>query len=167
MRVDVLNKTIMASRVPPSRELLTRFLRERRAPSIDEAAALAGWSTAQVERELAGRGRGVLEWSEVASWIVDSWPLATLFQKLGSDADLLPLGLQLIPMPLQQPAYIVSAFHAQWQIEPMPHRTIRPLTFADYMTDLLHRAINAETVDALRDDQEFIRAYESPHGEIE
>lgn len=155
----------MASRVPPSRELLTRFLRERRAQSIDEAAALAGWPAAQLARVLAGRETRVLEWEDVASLIVDSWPLATLFQKLGTNADLLPLGLQLIPMPLQQPAYIVSAFHAQWQIEPMPHRTIRPLTFTDYMTDLLHRSINAETVDALRGDKEFIRAYDYPHGE--
>jgi hypothetical protein len=68
-------------------------------------------------------------------------------------------------MPLDQPAYIVTALRAEWRIEPMPHRVLRSLTFSDYMTDLLHRAILFETVEALRGDAEFTRAYHFPEDE--
>jgi hypothetical protein len=159
----------MAERVPPSRDLLARLLRERRPVPIAEAAALLGWPAAQVEREAAGREAllpgGLVQWGTVALWVVESWPFATLFETLGPDTDLLPRGLQPIPMHLEQPAYIVTALRTQWQIEAMPHRTVRPLTFTDYLTDLLHRAIDPDTVEAMRDDEEFMRAYEFPYEE--
>lgn len=149
----------MSERIPPSHDSLTRFLRERRPQSIAEAAALLGWPAAQVESEARENDAllpdRLVAWRELALWLLDSWPLATL-------ADVLPAGLQPVPMLLDQPAYIVTALRAQWHIEPMPHRALRPLTFADYMTDLLHRAILPQTVEALSGDEEFMRAYDFP-----
>lgn len=96
--------------------------------------------------------------------MLDRWPLRTLIETLGEEGDILPAGLHPIPLILQQPAYVVHALRAQWQIEGMPHRTTRPATFDEYLTDILHRAIDPETVAALRDDREFMRAYEFPEG---
>ena len=153
-------------RQPPSHAMLTRFLRERRPQSIAEAAALVGRPAAEIAKDAASAEvllpGHVIAWREVASWVLEAWPLAMLYERLGPHGELLPTGLQLIPMPLEQPAYIVTALRAQWKIEPMPHRTLRPPTFADYMTDLLHRTIDADTVEALRADEEFVRAYDFP-----
>jgi hypothetical protein len=158
----------MAERIFPSHDLLTRFFRERHPRTLAEVAELAGWPAARLRRQAASEDvlvRGSLvPWSAAARWVMDSWPLATLLPILAAETDVLPAALRPIPMPLLQPAYLVHALHVQSRIERMPHRIARPSTFDDYMTDLLHRAIDAGTVDALHGDEAFLHAYEFPDG---
>jgi hypothetical protein len=159
----------MPARLRPSPALLTRFFQERHPRPVEEVAALVGWPREQVEREARNSNAllpgGFVEWYDAASWVLEAWPLATLFRQLGPQAALLPSGLQLIPLRLEQPAFLVRALQTQQRIEPMPHRTVRPRTFSEYMTDLLYRSIHPDTVDALSDDEAFLRAYAFPPGE--
>ena len=156
-------------RTGPRLRILVAFLTERRPQRADEAAALLGWATSDVRRHARSADallrNGEIAWRDVAGWLLDVWPLATLLRVLGdAHAHLLPIGLELIPIVLRQPAYVVHALRAQWQLEAMPHRVARPSTFDEYLTDLLHRAIDPTTIDALRHDHEFVRAYEFPEG---
>lgn len=159
----------MPERVLPPSALLTQFFRERHPRSAAVVAALLGWPTAQVEDEARWRDAllpgGAVDWYEAASWLLEAWPIDTLLRQLGPHAGLLPAGLHLVPMRVDVPAYLLVALHVQWRIEPMPHRTVRPPTFADYMADLLHRSIDSDTVDLLREDREFLLAYHFPGDE--
>lgn len=156
----------MAQRIRPSHEMLTRFLRQRQARSAGEVAELMGWPAARAMHEAAARNAltsdGLVRWDAAAAWLLDAWPLATILSTLGPDASLLPAGLHPVPLQLEQPAYIVAALRVQSRLERMPHRVERPADFNAYMTDLLHRAIEPETAEALRDDEEFLRAYHFP-----
>jgi hypothetical protein len=158
-------------RIPPTHDLLTRFLRDRqRAIPVHEAARLVGWTRAAVRRQ--AKAEGVLQgerlpWDAVAGWLLDSWPLRTLFEILGPDSTLLPRGLRLLPVQWDLPAYIVHALRVQWQLEQLPHRAIRPAEFNDYLWDVLHRALDSETMAWLQGDHEFMDAYEYPKGGTE
>lgn len=156
----------MAHRTRPSHAILTRFLRERHPRSVDEAAELIQWPAAPVRREAEERealtADGLVRWDAAAQWLMDAWPLATLLDALGPDADLLPAGLHPVPLVLQQPAYLVRALRLQRRIERMPHRILPPRDFTEYMTDLLHRTLLPETVAALQRDAEFVLAYDFP-----
>lgn len=156
----------MAHRTPPPHPILTRFLRERHPRSVDEVAELMRWPGVQVRRVAEERegltAEGLVRWDAVASWMMDSWPLAAILTTLGADSDLLPAGLHPVPLLLEQPAYLVHALHEQSRLERMPHRVAPPADFTEYMTDLLHRAIGPETVAALQGDAAFLRAYDFP-----
>ncbi|HEX6097324.1 MAG TPA: hypothetical protein VF432_13425 [Thermoanaerobaculia bacterium] len=152
-----------ARRLPPPHAIVTRFFRERHPRPADEVAELLGWPLAEVRRAAEDRGaltaEGLVRWDAAAVWVLEAWPLATLLRTLGRDAALLPAGLHPVPLPLELPAYLVQALRTQSRIERMPHRVVPPADFTEYMTDLVHRAIAPETVEALRDDVEFVRAW--------
>jgi len=153
----------MARRLPPPHAIVTRFLRERHPRPVDEVAELVQWPAAQLTRAAeeaeALTREGLVRWDTAASWMLEAWPLATILTILGDDAGLLPAGLHPVPLPLELPAYLVLALRTQSRIERMPHRVIPPADFTEYLTDLLHRAIEPETVDALRDDTVFVHAW--------
>jgi hypothetical protein len=155
-------------RIPPTHDMLTRFLRDRQHPvSVHEVAELVGWSRAEVQRQASAEGvlssGRVVQWTAAAGWLLDSWPLRILFETLGRDATLLPQGLQLLPVQWELPAYIVHGLRVQSQIEPLPHRAIRPAEFADYLWDVLHRALDPDTAERLKADRSFTDAYEFPY----
>jgi hypothetical protein len=157
-----------SSAVPPSPEALRRFFRESRSFSIAEAASLVGWTPAEVklrarEEDVLLRGN-LVRWRDVAGWLVESWRRQWLLDALGSEAAVLPAGLHLTRPGWSLPYYIVHAMNVQWRTEALPHRTVRPATIDDYMSDLLHRAIDTHTVALLRRDPDFVTAYEFPHG---
>jgi hypothetical protein len=151
--------------------MLTRFLRDRQRPvSVHEVAELVGWSRAEVQRQASAEGvlsSGTVQWTAAAGWLLDSWPLRGLFETLGRDATLLPQGLQLLTVRWDLPAYIVHGLRVQSQIEPFPHRAIRPAEFADYLWDVLHRALDPATADRLKADRHFTDAYEFPYGDAD
>jgi hypothetical protein len=156
-------------RTPPSHDMLTRFFRDRQRPvPVHEAAQLVGWPRAEVRRQAHAEGtllRGdLVRWSGVAGWLLDSWPLRSLFETLGTDSGLLPRGLQLLPVRWELPAYIVHGLHVQARFESLPHRVVRPADLTGYLWDVLHRALDADTVARLQDDREFMEAYEFPNG---
>jgi hypothetical protein len=160
------------SRIPPTHDLLTRFLRDRRHPvSVHEVAELVGWSRAEVQRQASVEGvllsAGLVQWTAAAGWLLDSWPLRIVFETLGRDATLLPQGLQLLPVQWELPAYIVQGLRVQSQIEALPHRAIRPAEFADYLWDVLHRALDPGTAERLKADRRFTDAYEFPYGDAD
>ena len=149
--------------------MLTRFLRDRRRPvPVIEAAQLVDWPPAEVRRQAHAERmllRGdLVQWEAVAGWLLDSWPLRGLFEILGADGGLLPSGLQLLPVRWELPAYIVHGLRVQARLEPLPHRVARPSELTGYLWDVLHRALDAETVARLQGDREFMEAYEFPNG---
>lgn len=153
--------------VPPSRQTLIRFFREPRAYHAEEAAALVGWPKTDVLRrahasEVPMRGSYV-QWSDVAAWLLETWPLQWLMAELGEIAAMLPVGLQLTRAPWTVPFYIVHAMAVQWKTEALPHRMTHPPTVDDYVTDVLHRAIDADTLGLLQRDPEFAAAFAYPY----
>ena len=155
----------MAHRIRPSHDMLTPFLRERHPRPAEEVAELVGWPAARTRAEAAERNGltrdGLVRWDAAASWLMDAWPLATIVATLGAESSLLPAGFHPVPLLLEQPAYLVHALRVQSRLERMPHRAVPPADFTEYMTDLLHRAIEPETVAALRAD-EFLRVWHFP-----
>jgi hypothetical protein len=160
-------------RIPPSRDLLMRFFHDpRRAIAVHEAARLVGWPHTEVRRQAEAEGvllgeQDLVRWDAVAGWLLDSWPLRSLFETLGTDSGLLPRGLQLLPVQWELPAYIVHGLLVQSQLEPLPHRVVRPSDLTGYLWDVLHRALDADTVARLQGDREFMDAYEFPNGETD
>ena len=159
-------------RIPPSHDMLARLLRDRGRPvPLHEVAALLGLPPAGVERyasvEQVLSPGNLVRWTAAARWLLDSWPLELLFEILGRDQALLPKGLQLLPVTWQLPAYVVHVLHIQAQIEELPHRLVGPAGFADYLWDVLHRAIDPGTVEHLRSDRDFMAAYEFPYGDAD
>ena len=156
----------MAQRIRPSHDMLTRFLRERQPRSAEEVGELVGWPAGRATREAAARSaltaQGLVRWDAAAEWLLDAWPLAAILDVLGSDSSLLPAGLHPVPLVLRPPAYLAAALRVQARLERLPHRVEPPADFNEYMTDLLHRAIEPETVEALRADEELLRAYHFP-----
>jgi hypothetical protein len=154
---------------PPSSETLRAFFRDQRTQPLADAAALLGWSRWRVKQRASGddvlmRGRFV-PWSYVASWLFETWTYEWVIRELGTDADvLLPVGLRAIPVIWIAPAWIIHALDVQRQVEPLPHRTVRPSTRSEYLTDFLSRGIDPDTVRLLRGDPDFIAAYDFPDG---
>ncbi|MEA2238452.1 MAG: hypothetical protein QOC81_3176 [Thermoanaerobaculia bacterium] len=155
-------------RTPPNHDMLTRFLRDRHPVSVREVAELVGWSRAEVQRQalenealLPGE---MVQWSAAVGWLLDSWPLRALLQTLGRDVTLLPQGLQLQSVQWELPAYIVHWLRVQSQLEDLPHRVIRPTEFTDFLWDFLHRMLDTEIAEFLKDDRDFTAAYHFPYG---
>lgn len=156
---------------PPSSDALTHFLSARQPRPVAEIAALLGWPHARVKAQAiveAGLlGGGLVQWGVAARWLFDTHGLRPIFEILGSETPLLPCGLQLLMVNWRLPAYIVHALKMQAQLESMPHRVAPPPEFTDYLWDVLHRAIDADTVARLHGDRDFIAAYEFPDGDTE
>lgn len=154
--------------VPPKPESLRRFFRERRPHSLPDAAALVGWSRAQVKRraveEDALLGGNIVRWNDLAAWVLESWPRKWVLDALGDDAALLPPGLHLSGLFIEVPFYLVHAYHVQWRVEPMPHRVRRPESLSDYMADFLHRGLDDMTLALMQRDDDFRIAHEYPRG---
>ena len=152
---------------PPTAEALRTFFRERRAQPLADAATLLGWSRAQVKRRATSddvllRG-GLVPWSHVASWLFEAWTYEWVVLTLGTDADLLPAGLRAVPVIWLAPAWVIHGLGVQRQVEVLPHRTVRPSTLSDYLTDFLSRGIDPHTVQLLHGDRDFMQAFDFPY----
>jgi hypothetical protein len=114
-----------------------------------------------VEDDVRGN---LVPWSHVAAWLLETWTYEWVIMTLGKDAELLPAGLRAVPVVWIAPAWVVHALNVQRQVEAMPHLTVRPSTLSEYLTDFLGRGIDPDTVQLLRGDDEFIAAFDFPHG---
>lgn len=153
---------------PPTAEALRTFFREQRAQPLADAAALLGWSRAQVKRratrdDVLLRG-GLVPWPHVAAWLFEARTYEWVVLTLGTDADLLPPGLRAVPVIWLAPAWVVHGLDVQRQVEVLPHRTVRPSTLSDYLTDFLSRSIDPHTVQLLHGDRDFMQAFDFPYG---
>lgn len=154
---------------PPSSETIRAFFRDQRTQSVARVAELVGWPRAQVKRR-AVEDEALLHgdyvpWVVAAAWVFETWSYQWVMQTLGADAELLPGGLQVTPVTWYAPFYIVHALNLQRRIEPLPHRTVRPHDLSDYLTDVLHRSIDPDTIDVLRRDPAFMRSYAFMEGD--
>src|SRR5689334_9699518 len=81
----------------PTPETLRSFFRERRTYLIAEAATLLGWSRVQVKQRATEDDvltcGDFVPWPHVASWLFETWTYEWVILALGSDAELLPVGL--------------------------------------------------------------------------
>ena len=118
---------------------------------------------ARDEDALAHKNR--VQWRDAARWLLEAWPLATLVNLLDEDAGLLPRGLHPVPLVLTAPAYVLHALRVQWQFGAAMHGLPHRAAFADYVADLLRDAVEPATVEMLRHDAEFMRAYELAEGD--
>ncbi|MEO8381817.1 MAG: hypothetical protein ABI779_19300 [Acidobacteriota bacterium] len=153
---------------PPTPEALRTFFREQRTQPLADAASLLGWSRAQVKHrattdEVLMRG-GFVPWSHVASWLFETWTYAWVVLTLGPDAGALPVGLRAVPVIWIAPAWVIHGLNVQRQVELLPHRTVRPSTLSEYLTDFLARGIDPDTVQFLSSDREFMTAFDFPYG---
>jgi hypothetical protein len=156
-------------RTPPPLDTLVRFLRRRHAlPAAEIAGLLDVPRTTLISyatSEEALREDGTVQWKDAARWLVEAWPADTLMSRLGPAADLLPAGFQPSAFVLRPPAYVIHALRVQWQTAAMPQHIAPRESLEDYLVDLLHDAIEPATIDLLRHDEEFMRAYEFPDRE--
>jgi hypothetical protein len=130
------------------------------------AAALLGWSRAEVKHRATSddalvRGRFV-PWSHVAAWLFETWTYEWVVLTLGPDAELLPAGLRAVPVIWIAPAWVIHGLDVQRRVEALPHRTVRPGTLSEYLTDFLARGIDPQTVELLHGDREFMQAFDFP-----
>lgn len=107
---------------------------------------------------------GLVPWSHVASWLFEAWTYEWVVLTLGPDAALLPPGLRAVPVIWLAPAWVIHGLDVQRQVEVLPHRTVRPSTLSEYLTDFLGRGIDPHTVELLRGDRDFMQAFEFPYG---
>jgi hypothetical protein len=152
----------------PTPEALRTFFRQQRPQPLADAAALLGWSPGQVRHRATSDGvplrGGLVPWPHVASWIFETWTYEWVVLTLGPDAELLPAGLRAVPVIWLAPAWVIHGLNVQRQVEALPHRTVRPTTLSEYLTDFLARGIDPHTVELLHGDREFMRAFEFPYG---
>ena len=151
---------------PPTPEALRTFFREQRPQPLANAAALLGWSPARVKHRAASddvlmRG-GFVPWPHVASWVFETWTYEWVVLNLGPEAELLPAGLRAVPVIWIAPAWVVHGLNVQREVEVLPHRTVRPGTLSEYLTDFLARGIDPHTVELLRGDRDFVEGFEFP-----
>ena len=130
---------------------------------------LLGQSRGVVERrardEDALADESCVHWRDAARWLFEAWPVAALVKILDGDAELLPRGLHPVPLVLAAPAYVLDALRVQWQFGADMYGLPRRAAFADYVADLLRDAVEPTTVEMLRHDAEFMRAYELAEGD--
>lgn len=107
---------------------------------------------------------GVIPWEHVAAWLFETWSYEWVMLSLGADAELLPIGLRAVPVIWIAPAWVIHGLNVQRQTEPLPHRTIRPTTLSEYLTDFLARGIDPNTVELLHSDPDFMSAFHFPDG---
>lgn len=136
---------------------------------LEDAAVLLGWSRAQVQqratRDDALLRGGLVPWPHVASWLFEMWTYEWVVLTLGPDAELLPAGLRAVPVLWIAPAWVIHGLDVQRRVEPLPHRTVRPDTLSEYLTDFVARGIDPHTVELLRGDRDFMQAFDFPYGE--
>jgi hypothetical protein len=148
----------------PERGALIRFLAERPALPLHEAADLLGWSSQQLVENLrteeAFLPDGTIKWSEVAYWLLDVWPRAILLKALGNRATLIPRGLHLEPVPWNLPIYLVRAMkvHAVLNREDNVHGA----SVEDHVAKSLHLLLDDDTIAFFCNDAEFLAAFEYP-----
>lgn len=148
----------------PERRTLIRFLAERPALPLHEAADLLGWSSQQLVEKLrteeAFLPDGTVQWSEVAHLLLDVWPRALLLKELGNRATLIPRGLHLQTVSWNLPIYLVRAMkvHAVLNREEGVHSP----SLDDHIAKNLHLLLDDETIAFFRNDAEFLAAYEYP-----
>jgi hypothetical protein len=152
----------------PTPETLRAFFRERRTLPLTQAASLLGWPREMVKRRAVDedalmRG-GFIPWPYVAAWLFETWTYEGVILALGDEAERLPAGLRPVPVIWLAPAWLIHALNVQRQVELLPHRTVRPGTLAEYLTDLLARGIDPNTVQLLSRDREFMTAFDFPYG---
>src|SRR5689334_10098116 len=131
----------------PQRRALIRFLAERPALPVHEAAALLGWSTQQLVEKLrteeAFLSDGTIQWSEVAYWLLDVWPRAILLKELGNRATLIPRGLHLQPVPWNLPIFLVRAMKVQAVLN--REEGVHGPSVEDHVAKNLHLLLDDET----------------------
>ena len=153
---------------PPTAESLRTFFREQRTLPLADAAALLGWSRAQVKRRAAEddalKPGGLVRWSHVAAWLFETWTYEWVILTLGADAERLPVGLRAVPVIWIAPVWVIHGLNVQRQVELLPHRTVRPSTLSEYLTDFLGRGIDPHTVELLHGDRDFMQAFDFPDG---
>ena len=151
--------------------MLRAFFRDQRTQPVAHVATLLGWSHAEVTQRAAEENiptrDGCVPWSYVVAWLFEQWSYEWVILALGADVDLLPVGLRAVPVVWVAPAWVVHGLNVQRQIEPLPHRTVRPHTLSDYLTDFLSRGIGPDTVAALRGDRDFMEAFDFPDGGVD
>ncbi len=160
----------MSPNQPPPRpapETLRAFFRKRRTLPLTQAASLLGWPRETVKRRAIDedalvRGR-FIPWSYVAAWLFETWTYEWVILALGDEAERLPVGLRPVPVIWLAPAWVVHGLNVQRQVELLPHRTVRPGTLSEYLSDLLARGIDPDTVQLLRNDREFMTALDFPY----
>jgi hypothetical protein len=86
------------------------------------------------------------------------------FNSLGDEAERLPAGLRPVRVVWIAPAWVVHGLDVQRRVELLPHRTVRPGTLSEYLTDFLARGIDPSTVQLLGSDREFMTAFDFPYG---
>jgi hypothetical protein len=145
-----------------SRTVLAALLCERAALPLDRLAAALGWPVAEARRRAEEEGvlleDDSVRWQDATPWLAAAWSPMTLVEMLGPDADLLPPGLHPLPLVLFPPAWVVHALRVQWQL------AAPASPFTGYLYELLSDAVDPDTVTALGDDEEFMRAYEFATG---
>jgi hypothetical protein len=150
----------------PSREAIVRFFREHAPLPVKEAADLLGWPwpklLSRAREEEAIVGDDLVAWAEVAFWLLQAWPRAWLLETLGEQATLIPHELHLTRVTWELPLYVVRAMERQAVLRRRERDDVHGTDVQEYVAELLHLAIDQKTVDALRDDPAFLRAYDYP-----
>lgn len=150
----------------PSREAIVRFFRQRAPLPVKEAADLLGWPwpalLARAREEEALVGEDLVAWEEVAFLLLQAWPRAWLLETLGEHATLIPHELHLTHVTWELPLYVVRAMERQAVLQRRERDDVHGTDVQEHVAELLHLAIDNETVDALRDDPAFLRAYDYP-----
>jgi len=149
----------------PEHDVLVRFLTERPALPLREAAKLLGWPwrrlRQQAREEDAPLPGDRVAWHEVAFWLLRVWPRAALLRQLGPASDLIPRELHLMRVQWQLPVYLVRAMEAQARLQ----RAARHgADVQEHVADVLHLAIDDKTVALFRNDAGFMAAYDYPEG---
>ncbi|HYC88572.1 MAG TPA: hypothetical protein VEO54_05125 [Thermoanaerobaculia bacterium] len=147
----------------PLRETLARFFRldPRSRIPLDEAARLAGTTTERFRALLLADGAHdsstSIPWPEAAAYLFDAWPRARILDALGPGfAEIIPPDFRLTRVDWSLPIFLVRALGHQ------AARVSHARGIDDYVADLLYCAIEPETLDAFRDDREFLRAFHFP-----
>jgi hypothetical protein len=147
------------------------LFRAQRTQAITSVAPLLGWSHAEVKRRATEEDALLLgdlvRWETVAAWLFESWSYEGIILALGDDAELLPVGLRAVPVLWMAPAWVIHGLNVQRQIEVLPHRTVRPQSLSEYLTDFLARGIDPNTVELLRGDADFMVAFNFPYGDTD
>jgi hypothetical protein len=156
------------SKFPPA-ELLVRFFHAdpQQPVPLAEAAALLGVTALELRALLRAEG-GHLEgnrvrWSEVAAYLLDTWPRRQLLQAIERAAGpVLPPKFRLMRVEWWLPMYLVQAMRYQARHEPESGTRLpapaADRTVDDYVADLLVSHITRETVHHFGKDEQFLRA---------
>jgi hypothetical protein len=150
----------------PSSASLIRFFARRAPLPVRDAAELTGIGarTLRVEarEEDALLTDDRVAWPEIAFRVVHAWPRAWLLKALGAHASLIPEQLHLTRVTWDLPVYVVRAMERQ----AVAHRTARTdvhgLDVQEHVAEILHLAIDDETVTTFAGEPDLYAAYSYP-----